>query len=80
MTGDDQLLTTDEVLEYLHLNLKTVYRLIKAGKLPAVRVGRQWRFKKRDLDAWLNAPSPASPRRRPRPACSSSMMRKPCVT
>jgi excisionase family DNA binding protein len=61
MTSDDQLLTTDQVLEYLHLNLKTVYRLIKAGKLPAVRVGRQWRFKKRDLDAWLGGASPAIP-------------------
>ena len=60
MTTDDQLLTTDQVLEYLHLNLKTVYRLIKAGKLPAVRVGRQWRFKKRDLDAWLGGASPAT--------------------
>ena len=53
MTTDDQLLTTDQLLAYLHLNLKTVYRLIKAGKLPAVRVGRQWRFKKREIDAWL---------------------------
>lgn len=53
MMNDDQFMTTDEVLEYLHLNLKTVYRLIKSGKLPAVRVGRQWRFRKRDLDAWL---------------------------
>jgi excisionase family DNA binding protein len=60
MTNDDQLLTTDQVIEYLHLNLKTVYRLINSGKLPAVRVGRQWRFKKRDLDAWLNAASPAT--------------------
>jgi excisionase family DNA binding protein len=53
MTSDDQLLTTEQLLAYLHLNLKTVYRLIKAGKLPAIRVGRQWRFKKRDIDAWL---------------------------
>jgi len=52
MAGDS-FLTTEEVLEYLHLNLKTVYRLIKAGKLPAVRVGRQWRFRKQDIDAWL---------------------------
>jgi excisionase family DNA binding protein len=50
---DDHLLTPDEVLDYLHLNLKTVYRLIKAGKLPAVRVGRQWRFRKADIDAYL---------------------------
>ena len=39
-------LTTEEVLEYLQINLRTVYRLIKAGKIPAVRVGRQWRFRK----------------------------------
>ena len=51
----DTFLTTDEVLEYLQVNLRTVYRLIKAGKLPAVRVGRQWRFRKGDLDAWLES-------------------------
>jgi excisionase family DNA binding protein len=52
---DDTFLTTDEVIDYLQVNLRTVYRLIKAGKLPAVRVGRQWRFRKRDIDAWLDA-------------------------
>ena len=50
---DEAFLTTDEVLEYLQVNLRTVYRLIKAGKIPAVRVGRQWRFRKADIDAWL---------------------------
>jgi excisionase family DNA binding protein len=50
---DDSFLTTEEVLAYFQVNLRTVYRLIKAGKLPAVRVGRQWRFRKRDIDAWL---------------------------
>jgi excisionase family DNA binding protein len=50
---DDNYLTTDELLDYLHINLRTIYRLIKAGKIPAVRVGRQWRFRKRDIDAWL---------------------------
>ena len=67
-------LTTEEVLEYLQVNLRTVYRLIKAGKIPAVRVGRQWRFRKRDIDAWLDnqgtgpavpaAPTPAPQGRR----------------
>jgi excisionase family DNA binding protein len=62
-------LTTGEVLDYLQVNLRTIYRLIKAGKIPAVRVGRQWRFRKRDIDAWLEAqrprnirPSAATPR------------------
>jgi excisionase family DNA binding protein len=69
--NDEIFLTTEEVLEYLQVNLRTVYRLIKAGKIPAVRVGRQWRFRKRDIDAWLDtqrprgdrAPAPAMPDR-----------------
>jgi excisionase family DNA binding protein len=56
--NDEIFLTTEEVLEYLQVNLRTVYRLIKAGKIPAVRVGRQWRFRKRDIDAWLDAQRP----------------------
>lgn len=52
--SDDHFLTTEEVLDYLQVNLRTIYRLIKAGKIPAVRVGRQWRFRKRDIDAWLS--------------------------
>src|SRR5207253_1752900 len=51
---DETFLTTEEVLEYLQVNLRTVYRLIKAGKIPAVRVGRQWRFRKSDIDTWLD--------------------------
>ena len=52
---DEAFLTTEEVLEYLQVNLRTVYRLIKAGKIPAVRVGRQWRFRKSDIDTWLES-------------------------
>ena len=47
---DEMFLTTDEVLEYLQVNPRTVRR-IKAAKTPAVRVGRQWRFRKPDIDA-----------------------------
>lgn len=59
---DEGFLTTEEVLEYLQVNLRTVYRLIKAGKIPAVRVGRQWRFRKRDIDAWLESQRPRTAR------------------
>jgi len=60
--NDEIFLTTEEVLEYLQVNLRTVYRLIKAGKIPAVRVGRQWRFRKRDIDAWLDTQRPGGER------------------
>jgi excisionase family DNA binding protein len=59
---DESFLTTEEVLEYLQVNLRTVYRLIKAGKIPAIRVGRQWRFRKRDIDAWLESQRPRNGR------------------
>ncbi len=59
---DESFLTTEEVLEYLSVNLRTVYRLIKAGSIPAVRVGRQWRFRKRDLDTWLESQRLAEPK------------------
>jgi excisionase family DNA binding protein len=60
--ADEGFLTTEEVLEYLQVNLRTVYRLIKAGKIPAVRVGRQWRFRKRDIDGWLESQRPRQAR------------------
>jgi excisionase family DNA binding protein len=76
---DETFLTTEEVLEYLQVNLRTVYRLIKAGKIPAVRVGRQWRFRKRDIDAWLDSQRPrggaprVAPTAAPRPAAASGV-------
>ena len=46
-------LTTEEVLSYLKVTPRTIYRLIRTGELPALRIGRQWRFRRSDLDAWL---------------------------
>jgi excisionase family DNA binding protein len=51
------------------VNLRTVYRLIKAGRIPAVRIGRQWRFQKKDIDAWLDgnrSTTAASPAKAPK--------------
>ena len=52
--GDFEFMTTDEVLGYLRINARTVYRLIRDGELPAVRIGRQWRIRRTDLDLWLS--------------------------
>jgi excisionase family DNA binding protein len=61
LPAHDAFLTTEEVLEYLQVNLRTVYRLIKTKSIPAVRVGRQWRFKKQDIDAWLEGRKGGAP-------------------
>lgn len=54
-------LTTEEVLAYLKVNPRTIYRLIRTGELPAVRIGRQWRFRQSDLDEWLERQRPVHP-------------------
>lgn len=73
---DETYMTTEEVLEYLQVNLRTVYRLIKAGRLPAVRVGLQWRFRRQDLDAWL-ASQRATPSAAPAPPPPAPSTRRP---
>jgi excisionase family DNA binding protein len=49
----DTLLTTTQVARYLKVDKFTIYRLVAQKKIPAFRVGSQWRFRKSMLDAWL---------------------------
>ena len=51
----DQILTLKEVADYLKLTEKTAYRLVAEGKLPGFKVGGAWRFKREDLEAWIEA-------------------------
>jgi excisionase family DNA binding protein len=47
------LLTLQEVARYLSINKFTLYRLIVQRKIPAFKVGNQWRFNKNVIEAWL---------------------------
>jgi excisionase family DNA binding protein len=49
----ENLLTTEQVSRYLRVDKFTVYRLVSRKKLPAFRVGNQWRFKREMVEAWL---------------------------
>jgi two-component system, probable response regulator PhcQ len=51
------LVTLEQVARYLNINKFTVYRLITQKKIPALKVGNQWRFKQEMIDAWLMAKS-----------------------
>jgi PTS system nitrogen regulatory IIA component len=42
-----------DVATYLRVKESTVYTWAQAGKLPAFRLGRLWRFRRTDLDNWL---------------------------
>lgn len=56
-----ELLTTRQLMDLLHLDRTTIYRMLNEGQLPAVRVGGQWRFSRAALDAWLQGNSKAAP-------------------
>ena len=53
MPPDDRLLTVNEVAEVMRVSNMTIYRLIKAGELAAVRVGRSYRIRQGDVDTYL---------------------------
>ena len=56
----DEILTLPEVAQLLKVNDKTVYSLAQKGVLPGFKVGGQWRFKREDLDAWIEAQKAAT--------------------
>jgi excisionase family DNA binding protein len=49
----EQLLTLEQVAEYLNVDKFTVYRLLSDKELPAFKVGNQWRFKRKMIEHWL---------------------------
>lgn len=48
-----ELMTLPEIAEYLRFTRKTIYELLKQGKIPAIKIGRKWRFDKEVIDNWL---------------------------
>ena len=46
-------MTVREVASYLNVDEKTIYRLAKRGDLPGFKVAGTWRFKKADIDEWI---------------------------
>ena len=47
-------MTTKQLMEILRVDRTTIYRMMNDGRLPAMRVGGQWRFSRQAIDAWLN--------------------------
>lgn len=48
-----EIMTTEEVAEYLRLNQATIYKLAQSGEIPAAKVGRAWRFRRDLIDEWF---------------------------
>jgi excisionase family DNA binding protein len=64
-----QVMTVDQVAAYLQLNRLTVYRYVRDGDIPAARIGKVYRIRREDVDAFLEARKRAAggaPRREPK--------------
>ena len=54
-TNRDMFMTTKEVARYLRVDQYTIYRLVTQKKIPAFKIGNQWRFKRSVLERWLKS-------------------------
>jgi excisionase family DNA binding protein len=51
--AEGTLLNVKQVAQYLQLKESTIYSWAQDGKIPAIKIGRTWRFRRADLDSWL---------------------------
>jgi excisionase family DNA binding protein len=51
----NDIMTIQEVAEYLKVKEKTAYRLASEGKIPGFKVGGSWRFQRSDIESWIKA-------------------------
>ena len=54
-----QVLTAEEAARYLRLHVKSIYRLVRDGKIPGQKVGDRWRFHSDALEKWLRNERPS---------------------
>ena len=53
----DEIMTIQEVAAYLKIKEKTAYRLVAEGKIPGFKVGGAWRFRRAEIETWIDAQS-----------------------
>lgn len=51
--GDREIMTIEQVADFLQLNYYTVYRMVTSGKIPASKIGRNWRIMRKDILRYL---------------------------
>ncbi|HPP10977.1 MAG TPA: helix-turn-helix domain-containing protein [Defluviitoga tunisiensis] len=54
----DKWLTLEQIAEYLQMSGSSIYKMAQSGKIPAYKVGKQWRFKKEEIDKWVEKQKP----------------------
>jgi PTS system nitrogen regulatory IIA component len=50
----EDIMTLEEVAKYLKLKPQTIYTWAQDGKIPAAKLGKEWRFRRSVIDKWFN--------------------------
>ncbi len=53
MESNDEILTIEDVALYFKLKPQTIYTWAQSGKIPAAKLGKEWRFSRKILDKWF---------------------------
>ena len=53
MSRSSEILTAKQVADYLHIHPLTVHRYAREGKIPAFKIGTDWRFHKKYIEKWI---------------------------
>lgn len=49
----EELFTLEELSKYLKISKPTLYKMVGKGEIPALKIANQWRFKKEDINRWI---------------------------
>ncbi|HVR73395.1 MAG TPA: helix-turn-helix domain-containing protein [Planctomycetota bacterium] len=49
------MLTMDELARYLKLKPQTIYKWLQMGKIPGAKFGKEWRFRRSDIERWIDS-------------------------
>jgi len=61
MSKNKEIMTAKEVAEYLNIHPLTVHKYAREGKIPAFKIGTDWRFHKKYIERWIREKSVYSP-------------------
>lgn len=54
MNQPEEVMTIDELVQYLKIPKSTLYKLVREGRIPSQKIGRHLRFRKKTIDRWLD--------------------------
>ena len=49
----ERLMTLEEISDYLQISIHTLYKMAQQDRIPAFKVTNKWRFRKSEIDSWI---------------------------